>query len=176
MSSDVIVVERSFQEPLDLAALQAQEDAQQQCLDTHRVRFVGTYVAGHQRNMVCVYDAPDAEAVRVTQDRAGLPYDRIWAATSVFGHPIQENPHGEIVVVPRSWPRALTPADVRHMLKVGADCLERARITLVASILAHAGRRQFCVYAARDTDSVRRANDEGGAPYEDAWRATVHRA
>jgi hypothetical protein len=76
----LICVDRSFADPVNLPELNAQEQRSGWCLDQHGVRFLLTYFAADQRRMVCVYAAPDAEAVRLAQSKAGMPFDRVWAA------------------------------------------------------------------------------------------------
>ena len=79
-----VIVERSFSEPLEFAQLQALEERFAWCLEQHDVRFLHTYLSKDGRRMVCVYQAPDAEAVRKSQRQAGLPFDQVWTA-QVFG-------------------------------------------------------------------------------------------
>ena len=31
--------------------------------------------------MICLYEAPDAESVRLVQDKTGLPYESVWPAS-----------------------------------------------------------------------------------------------
>jgi hypothetical protein len=76
----LVVVERCFAEPVDLAALQVAEDAAAWCLVQHRVRLVRTYHSRDRRRMICTYLAPDAEAVRRAQHAAGMPFDDAWSA------------------------------------------------------------------------------------------------
>lgn len=79
----VAVVERSFPEPAEFAAIQAMEDRGAWCLQQHRVRFLWTYFSTDHRRMLCIYAAPDAEAVRHAQAGAGMPLDRVWPARLV---------------------------------------------------------------------------------------------
>ncbi len=74
-----VVVERTFDEPVALEDLQAVEDANSHCLETHHVKFVRTFFSGDNRRMLCLYSAPDAESVRIAQREAGMPVDRVWA-------------------------------------------------------------------------------------------------
>jgi len=53
------------------------------CLDIHGVRHVVSYVTPDARRMICVFEAPDAEAVRQTARQLGYGYDNIWTATVV---------------------------------------------------------------------------------------------
>jgi len=78
-----VVVERDFDAPADLAALQAQEDARQWCLDAHGVTFVRTYLAADCRRMLCLYAAPDAEAVRAAQQKAEMPFTSVWSYSTI---------------------------------------------------------------------------------------------
>lgn len=61
-------------------------DAQQrneQCLKLHGVRHVISYVTPDGRRMICVFEAPDAEAVRRTASQIGYTYDSVWTATVI---------------------------------------------------------------------------------------------
>jgi hypothetical protein len=75
-----IIVERKFDVPESMDALQAQEDRFAWCLEQHRVTFVRSYFSKDRRRMICEYEAPDAEAVRAVQRTAEMPFERIWAA------------------------------------------------------------------------------------------------
>jgi len=75
------IVSRSFDQPVVLADIQAIEDAGAGCLETHRVRFVRTFFAKDRKRMLCVYQAPDAESVRIAQREARMPVERVWAVS-----------------------------------------------------------------------------------------------
>ncbi|WP_331067579.1 nickel-binding protein [Steroidobacter sp.] len=74
-----VLVERSFQQPVELAEIQAIEDAGHWCLRAHRVKFARTFFASHRKRMLCLYQAPDAESVRLAQRQAAMPMDAVWA-------------------------------------------------------------------------------------------------
>jgi hypothetical protein len=74
-----VLVSRRFAQPVALADIQAIEDAGAGCLETHRVRFVRTYFSTDRRRMICLYQAPDAESVRIAQREAGMPVERVVA-------------------------------------------------------------------------------------------------
>jgi Nickel responsive protein SCO4226-like len=78
-----VLVQRGFAAPVELADIQAIEDAGAWCLEVRGVEFVRTYFARDCRRMVCLYRAPDAEAVRAAQREAKVPFDRVWAYQSV---------------------------------------------------------------------------------------------
>jgi hypothetical protein len=83
MADANVLVERRWDQPVDIEDIQAIEDAGVGCLESHRVKFIRTFFSSDRLHMVCLYQAPDAEAVRVAQRQAGMPVDRIWACRPV---------------------------------------------------------------------------------------------
>lgn len=79
LESANVVVERSFAEPVALEDVQALEDANAGCLEARDVAFVCTFFSNDRRRMVCLYRAPDAEAVREAQRMAKMPVDSVWS-------------------------------------------------------------------------------------------------
>jgi len=78
-----VLVERSFREPVQLAAIQEREDAHAWCLEARHVTFVRTFFSLDRLRMICFYQAPDAESVRVAQRQAGLPLDSVWSFNAI---------------------------------------------------------------------------------------------
>jgi len=74
-----IIVERHFDEPVKFDELQSQEDQHAWCLNQHEVKFVESFFSIDRKTMVCVYKAPDAEAVRQAQRQATMPFEQVWA-------------------------------------------------------------------------------------------------
>jgi len=171
----LIVVERSFPEPVEFATLQAAEDALAWCLEQHEVRFLRSYFARDRRHMVCLYEAPDAEAVRIVQRQGNLPFDRAWTATCI------EQPEGEAaptdfetVIVQRELPQPMTADDVDAIVRQSASCLDIHHAFLRRSYLAAGGELMICCFEAPDAESVRIANREAGVPMVRAWTSTIH--
>jgi hypothetical protein len=74
-----VVVERSFDEPVTIDEIQAIEDEGAHCLEARDVQFVRTIFSRDRKRMVCLYRAPDAEAVREAQRMAGMPVESVWS-------------------------------------------------------------------------------------------------
>ena len=74
-----VMVTRYFDEPVALDDIQAIEDAGIACLEMRDVTFVKTLFSTDRKRMMCLYQAPDAEAVRDAQREAGMPVDQVWA-------------------------------------------------------------------------------------------------
>ena len=73
-----VLVERSFTSPALFEKVHALEEAKGWCLEQHRVRWVRSYLSSDGRRMLCLYQAPDAESVRLAQHEAGLAFDTLW--------------------------------------------------------------------------------------------------
>jgi hypothetical protein len=78
---ELVVVQRIFEKPVAFEDIQTIEDRGAWCLELHNVRFVRTYFSADRRRMVCLYEAPDAESVRLAQRQAGMPFERVWTAS-----------------------------------------------------------------------------------------------
>ncbi len=74
-----VLVSRRFEAPVGLEEVQAVEHAGASCLSTHRVHFVRTYLSTDRRRMISLYQAPDAESVRLALHDASMPVERVWA-------------------------------------------------------------------------------------------------
>ena len=74
-----VMVTRCFDGPVALDDIQAIEDAGAKCLELRDVTFVKTLFSTDRKRMLCLYKAPDAEAVRNAQREARMPVDRVWA-------------------------------------------------------------------------------------------------
>jgi hypothetical protein len=74
-----VAVGHEFDEPADAHARELSESVDMGCFQIHRVRRVRSYLSSDRRRMFSLYEAPDAESVRLVQREAGLPPDRVWA-------------------------------------------------------------------------------------------------
>jgi len=171
-----VVVERSFETPVDLPAISAQEKAFGWCLETHRVRFLLTYVAADRSRMLCIYDAPDAEAMRATQREAAMPFDRIWAA-QLHGQELPKAPEGkETVVVTRTHGQPVSMEQLARVSKLAGGCMQVHRVDPLGALLCTSGLRQVCLFAAPDAEAVRVANHQSQLPVDEVFKANVFRA
>jgi Protein of unknown function (DUF4242) len=74
-----VLVTRRFPQPVALEDIQRLENAGAGCLQRLRVRFVRTLFANDRRRMICLYEAADAESVRIAQREAGMPVEQVRA-------------------------------------------------------------------------------------------------
>ncbi|MEO8216405.1 MAG: nickel-binding protein [Acidobacteriota bacterium] len=75
-----LIVETSYSQPLDDAThdrLAAQLDP---CLEAYGARWLRSYLSTDRLRMVCEFEAPDAEMVRMSYRSAGIDFERVWTA------------------------------------------------------------------------------------------------
>ena len=170
----LVVVERIFEAPQQLADLQAREHAAAFCLETHRVRCLKRFFALDGNHMVCVYEAPDAEAVRTSQRTAQLPVEQAWTAIEITGesHP---RPRGyTLAVTQRALPAGVTEQHVRYSATDPTGCAGRRRVSHVVTYLASDCSRMCCAFYSPDLESIRVANREVGmGEFEQLWAASL---
>jgi hypothetical protein len=135
------------------------------------VRFLRSYFSRDRRRMICLYEAPDADSVRLAQEKAGVPFERAWTTRVVRFE--NDEPDGDAIVVERTLPQPLNEDAILGSAARGAWCLEQRGCRSVSSYLSGDGRRLVCVFAGPDAESVREAQKQLGMPFEVAWPARV---
>ena len=170
----LIVVERSFELAPIFEELEEREKAVAWCFEQYRVQALRSFLSLDGRRAVCLYRAPDVEAVRSTQREAGLPFERAWSAQAIEQPPRQPPPGHSAVVVQRKLAERATPQRVDELAALARDCMNNHRAHLHGSYLAADGVRMVCHYDAPDAESVRVANHQSGLPVESVWSATLY--
>ena len=79
-----IILEQRFEgRPFDVERFNAAQRRNAPCLRVHGVYHTVSYVTRDGLRMICVFDAPDAEAVRRAARQLGLRYEGVWSAMVV---------------------------------------------------------------------------------------------
>lgn len=168
MSHTLVIVERSFVEPVDPVELQAHENKGAWCLEQHDVRFQRSLLARDRLRMLCIYQAPDAESVRLAQRTIGLPVERVWAAEE-----LQRDSGANLLVVERQFEQPVTRSLATQMAERMAWCSEAYGVERVQSYLARDGHRAVCVFRAPDAEAVRTAHRKNDIPFGRVWPGDI---
>lgn len=78
-----VIVERAFANPVTPEDVRAATQKADACFTAYRVRHLRSSVSLDGLRVICEYEAPDAETVRVATQRTGLPFERVWTATVI---------------------------------------------------------------------------------------------
>jgi len=173
----LVIVERRFETPVELAAIQAIETAWPGCLETHRVRFIKSYFGHDRTQMVCLYEAPDAESVRAAQRQAGMPHESVWPCEFKAWHPVPQPPdRRQLVMLERRFAAAASFEDLERTERQGSWCLETHDVTHLESYLSEDRCKAVCSFLAPDAETLRHVGRTLRLPHESIWPATIHDA
>jgi hypothetical protein len=78
-----MIVETVFDPPATEADMDAIAAKLEPCLEGHDVRWVRSYMSLDRRRRVCVFEAADADSVRVSYRSAGVQFERVWPAEAI---------------------------------------------------------------------------------------------
>jgi len=84
-SVEYVVVERLFPEAVTPDFVSNALRQSGWCLDLHGAEYVESFLGSDGHRMVCIFRAPDAEAVRRANQQGGVPYTEVWTASVHFG-------------------------------------------------------------------------------------------
>lgn len=79
---ELVIVERSFG---STAEGEAAFQGDTSCFDLYQVKFLRSYMSPDMKRVICLFEAPDAESVRVANRQAGVPFERAWTASLMHG-------------------------------------------------------------------------------------------
>lgn len=165
--------------PIRIADIAAMEQKAAWCMQQYRVRHESSLLAADGLRLLCLFDAPDAEALRQVLHQLGESYEGLWAATVhappqiPLGEPLPLG-DGTLVVVERSFPTAVEFESIQAIEERGAWCLDAHRVRFLRTYFGTDRRRMICLYAAPDAESVRMAQTQAGMPLDRVWAATLY--
>lgn len=75
-----LISELTFDEPLTDEDHERESERLDPCLERYGARWRRTYLSADRRRMICEFEAPDAESVRMAHHAAEVPFGRVWKA------------------------------------------------------------------------------------------------
>lgn len=78
--STFALLDRRFERPVSFEEFGEEEEAHNSCLPLYGTRFLATLFSLDRTRMVCLYAAPDLEAVRSVNRTARYPFTEAWTA------------------------------------------------------------------------------------------------
>ena len=178
-----VVVERLFEQPITFEQYDRIRRDGQWCFDQYRVEYHATYLSADGRQTACIFDAPDAEALRNVSRTLGVAEGLAWRAVFRIPDTVFSSHNGtacsaragfETIVVQRQFDAPISIADIEAIPEPADLSLEAHRVRCLCSYVARHGLRMLCVYEAPDVEAVRLAETNRNMPFERVWRATLH--
>jgi hypothetical protein len=175
----IVIVERIFKRPRTIADIGPLSKSTEWCMRLHNVVALRHYLGTDGRRLICVFEAPDAEALRATIRSGGFGEPvHLWAATV---HPAPgrsaddriETGAGILTIVERSFAAPVVFDDVQALEDAGRHCFDLRNVSFLRSYFSTDHRRMLCLYTAPDAEAVREANQASRLPFDLAWPAEI---
>lgn len=78
--AEYVIAERFFPEPMTRELVFQAIEQGATCFGLYRARHMESFLGSDGHRMVCLFRAPDAEAVRIANRQANAPYTEVWTA------------------------------------------------------------------------------------------------
>jgi hypothetical protein len=167
---------RRFEKPIGHDYLQQAMEALGWCRRLYGVTPGVHFLAMDGRQTACIFDAPDAEAVRNVIRAGGRSEpEAVWACTVHPGPnddgssvPLERDSTGAFILVERLFERPSHPDELQADLALPAYS---GGVRYVRSYLSNDRLRAICVYTAPDLELVHEAHRAAGLKFERIWSA-----
>lgn len=165
-----IFLEREFEPAITTADVWRMAEESGHCFQLYGIDWKGSMLAMGGRRMLCHFQSPDSESIRIALRQSGSQMGPVWPG-AVHEAPGLEgtDPGYSNVVVTRRWSEPVQLADIQAIEDQGAWCLEAHGVQFVRTFFAADRKRMDCLYRAADAESVRLAQAAAGMPVERIW-------
>jgi hypothetical protein len=176
-----VLVERTFAQPATLDEIERVHGHIGWCLDKWGARPLLHGLAATRLRSLCLYEAPDVEAIRqVSRQMAVEP--EIWPASVrgpwQAGGPVPALGPGEhaFALLDHRLDRPSADEDLDEQGAPADSCALIHRVRFLASFLSHDRTRIVDLCAAPDVAAVRAFDRTAEHPASEIWAAQAHRA
>jgi Protein of unknown function (DUF4242) len=73
-----VLVEKRFDPPITTEKWNLDLEIGIPCHTAHNIQWIRSMMSCDRRSVICEFEAPDAETVRKSFRKAGLPFARVW--------------------------------------------------------------------------------------------------
>lgn len=152
-----VIFDADFDQPTTLSQMLDMQRADRGCLDLHDCHGLIHSLSMDARRGLCLYEAPDAEAVRRALDSFGNPASlRAWTASSAYAEGYGRD----------AWPwgrcsfaityHDLSADEARHRFQRRPAAAGTSEVRVLGDFLSLDGTRAIRLYETPDMDAVRR--------------------
>ncbi|HLW27565.1 MAG TPA: nickel-binding protein [Kiloniellales bacterium] len=168
-----VIFDSDYEEPLTFADMLEAERSDRWCMELHECSGLIHSLSTDARRALCLYEAPDAEAVRRAVDSFGNPSSlRAWTAIGTYYNGFQRN----------SWPwgkgtfaitfHDLTTDELRQSFERGVPREPSGDVRVIGDFLSLDRQRAIRLYETPDLEAVRRL--AGPIARRDLFTAVAH--
>jgi hypothetical protein len=176
-----VVVERHYPFPVTLRRIRAADAKGQWCIAANGNHAIFHALSADGQRSICVYTAPDAEAVRRVADvlapqmPVGIwPSTEHWAPYDAPRTSLATSEEGATVaLVDRHFDAPIDYREAQALEDEQSHCLTLHRVRFLRSYQSLDRTRMLCLYAGPDLEAVRSANRLTGLPVTEVMAVMV---
>jgi Protein of unknown function (DUF4242) len=144
------------------------------CMEARSIQWLYSLVSVQGDRSLCVYQVPDAEALREAYHEAGMPFQQIWTADLWVAKEPQSFSEGATLIVAESnFDSPMTKTRYEAASHQAKGCLDELNVESAFSIMALDGMHSVCLYLASSAEQVRSLYRKVGMPFECVWKASL---
>lgn len=170
----LVVKESSFDPPLTEAEMQEADERALPCLQERGVEWCFSWLASDRRRMICIFEAPDAESVRESLRKAGVQFERVWAAQlrkPEVQEPI-EHYSTTLAVVEGTYP-PFTEDDWNTTNNLILPCYQERGVQWIRSLVSLDRRRTICEVQTPEPEAIHESYRRAGIACDRVWTAEI---
>lgn len=167
----LVVVETAAEQPLTDELLHIANQQVLPCLEARNVIWLYSLLSVDRHRMICTFDAPDAESVRDSYRRAGLPSRPIWTGDLI--QPEAAQPQRSLMHVMEGTYPPLSETDWSEISRKILDYCAKYEIEWLQSYLSLDRTKVICELNAPDLEPIQEAQHKLGVPFNRVWLAEV---
>jgi hypothetical protein len=160
-----VILERQFDPALALEVFHEMSLESTGCMPLYRVDWQESLLAEDGNRLVCRFEAPDIESVRMTAK------DKLAVGRTSWSGTVHDTGREGVanVIVERRFEDPVTVESLQAIEDAAAWCLQQYKVTFLRTFFSADKRRMLCLYKAPDAESVRLAQREAKMPVERVW-------
>jgi len=166
-----LILERTFADAMSVDDVLGMVEDGADCMGLYRVEWQESLLARDGHRMICHFEAPDTESLRMVMRTFGQEYESVWSGTL---HPVPELPEPlTTVVVERRFAQPTDFKEVADQEEASSWCLDARNVKFGFSYFSADQKRMICAYQAPDAESVRQAQQQAKMPFDAIWPGTT---
>jgi len=168
----LVIVENPGEQLLTDEVIHEADQRVSPCLQARNVTWQYSLLASDRQRMICTFEAPDAESVRDSYRRAGLPPRPIWSGDLIKPDAVPQFNSTMRYVLEGTYP-ALNEADWNEICHKFLHYCAEYDIEWVQSYLSRDRTKVIYELIASDIQPVQEASHELGIACDRIWSAEV---
>jgi Protein of unknown function (DUF4242) len=165
----LVIVKTVAEQPMTDANLEEMDRIGLPCLQAHGVIWLHSLLSSDRYQMICYFDAPDAESVRSSYAKLGVQKRAIWSGELIQMAGTQPD-LTERYVSEAHYP-TLSDADWNNVRQTFSQCCTEFEVNWLCSYLSLDRTRVIHELAAPNTETIRDAYHKFDIPHDSVWSA-----